>query len=93
MTIDEPIRAQYSRLVGALTEGWWVEPPIYTRPAWSAQAGTRVTYHFVLRRAEELTLMSVDDNPVVRDLMARHGWMSSGVVGASATEGETALHD
>lgn len=87
MTIEESARMQYSRLLGALTEGWWVEPPIYTRPAWSPSAATEVTYHFVLRRAEELTLVSVDDNPVVRDFMARHGWLTNSGIGEARADG------
>ena len=84
----ETVQEQYNHLLFALCEGWCVDPPVYVRQAWSTKLASTLTYHFVLRRAGELTLTSVHDNPVVRDLITRHGWNISWLGGEVETASE-----
>lgn len=88
MVHAETVQEQYNRLLFTLSEGWCVDPPVYIRPAWSTKSISTLTYHFVLRRAGELTLTSVHDNPVVRDLITRHGWATSWLGGEVETAPE-----
>jgi hypothetical protein len=73
----DTVQEQYSRLLSSLADGWSVEPPIYARPSWSTRSSATLTYNFVLRRSGDIMLVSVQDNPVVRDLIQKHAWESS----------------
>ena len=85
MVRAETAHEQYKHLLFALNEGWGVDPPVYIRPSWSTRHAACITFHFVLRRRGELTLISVQDNPVVRDLLNRQEWPTSWLGGEVGT--------
>lgn len=91
MVRAETAQEQYTYLLYALNEGWRVEPPVYIRPSWATHHTHCITYHFVLRRAGELTLISVQDNPVVQDLLTRQGWSTRWLGGEVGTVVEPTL--
>jgi hypothetical protein len=55
-----------------LTEGWKVEPPVYARPRWNSNSKGKNTYHFVLWREKQVQLISVPEDPEIRQFLAEH---------------------
>lgn len=53
-----------------LAEGWKVEPPVYARPRWKSNSEGKNTYHFVLWRENQVHLVSVPEDPEIRQFLA-----------------------
>lgn len=59
----------YSRLLAALEEGWYIEPPIYTM---TDRLGRRNVYQFVLWRDHRPNVVTVYDSSDIRQFIERH---------------------
>lgn len=75
-------RYGYTRLLEALTEQWRICPPVYIRPTFWLYAGVPLTFHFVLRRGEQVNLISVLDCSAVRQFVEEQALEIDGICGA-----------
>jgi len=66
---SDPEDGNFFGLLAALDAGWHIEPPVYARPRWGLQhAGTHM-YHFILKREQSVTMISVADTPRLREFL------------------------
>ena len=66
---SDPEDSNFFGLLAALDAGWHIEPPAYARPRWGLQhAGTHM-YHFILKRGQSVTMISVADTPCLREFL------------------------
>ena len=66
---SDPEDGNFFGLLAALDAGWHIEPPAYARPRWGLQhAGTHM-YHFILKRGQSVTMISVADTPRLREFL------------------------
>jgi len=66
---SDPEDGNFFGLLAALDAGWHIEPPAYARPRWGLQhAGTHM-YHFILKRGQSITMISVTDTPRLHEFL------------------------
>jgi hypothetical protein len=66
---SDPEDGNFLGLLAALDAGWHIEPPAYARPRWGLlHAGTQM-YHFILRRGQSMTMISVADTSRLREFL------------------------
>jgi hypothetical protein len=70
---SDPDEDAFHVLLGALDVGWWIEPPVYVRPRWGSEHAGQQRYHFILRRDNRMTMLSVADSSQVRTFVHEYG--------------------
>ena len=65
--IRSPGVATLERLIEA---GWWIEPPVLARLAWSRQNSDQLAYHFILQRGSQRSLVVIADSPELHRFLA-----------------------
>lgn len=63
----------FHALLTALDVGWWIEPPVYLRSRWGSEHAGQQRYHFILRRDNRMTMLSVADSSQVRTFVLEYG--------------------
>jgi hypothetical protein len=72
-----PPDAGATRGVAALTrlleQGWRIEAPVLARLAWTQHTPGELTYHIILARAAQRSLVVVADTPELHHFLQQHG--------------------
>jgi hypothetical protein len=74
--MTQKIRPGYSshtQLLGMLSQGWKIEPPVYIRPLWRTSSEQENTYHFILWRGDRVNMVSISDCPEIHQFLAEQG--------------------
>ena len=66
---SDPEDGNFFGLLAALDAGWHIELPAYARPRWGLQYAGAQMYHFILRRGQSITMISVADTPRLREFV------------------------
>jgi hypothetical protein len=66
---SDPEDGNFFGLLAALDAGWIIEPPVYARSRWGSQHAGQQMYHFILRRGQYITMISVADTSRLREFL------------------------
>jgi hypothetical protein len=73
--VEDRLRyATCAALEAMLSDGWYIEPPVYARPHWKSTSSSepRSTYHFILWRDNQVNLVSIPDSPEIERFLAEY---------------------